>query len=45
MLVDLDAGASESTDIWKGFLDNMVARRLRAPLLVVSDGASGLVGA
>jgi len=44
MLVGLDAGARESTDVWEGFLDNMVARGLRAPLLVVSDGASGLIG-
>jgi len=45
MLVDLDAGASESTDAWKAFLDGMVARGLRPPPLVVSDGAPGLIGA
>ncbi len=45
VLVGLDAGASESTDAWKAFLDDMVARGLRAPLLVVSDGAPGLIGA
>jgi putative transposase len=45
VLVGLDAGASESTDSWKAFLDGMVARGLRAPLLVVSDGAAGLIGA
>jgi transposase-like protein len=28
-----------------GFLRGLVARRLRAPLLVVTDGAPGLIGA
>ena len=45
VLVGLDVGASESTDAWKGFLDDMVARGLRPPLLVVSDGTPGLIGA
>jgi transposase-like protein len=45
VLVGLEPGASESTDAWAGFLQNMVARGLRAPLLVVSDGAPGLLGA
>ena len=45
VLVGLDTGASESTDAWTAFLDGMVARGLRAPLLVVSDGAPGLIGA
>jgi len=45
VLVGVDTGASESTDAWKAFLDAMVARGLRAPLLVVSDGAAGLIGA
>ncbi len=45
VLVGLDSGASESTDAWKAFLDAMVARGLRAPLLVVSDGAPGLIAA
>jgi len=45
VLVGLDTGASESTDAWKDFLDAMVARGLRAPLLVVSDGAPGLIAA
>ncbi len=45
VLVGLEPGASESTDAWRGFLDNMVARGLRAPLLVISDGAPGLLGA
>lgn len=45
VLVGLEAGASESTDAWKAFLDGMVARGLRPPLLVVSDGAPGLIAA
>jgi len=45
VLVGLDSGASESTDAWKGFLDGLAARGVRAPLLVVSDGAAGLIGA
>jgi transposase-like protein len=45
VLVGLEPGSSESTDAWRGFLEGMVARGLRAPLLVVSDGAPGLIGA
>ena len=43
MLVGLEPGGSESTDAWAGFLDGMVARGLCAPLLVISDGAPGLI--
>jgi len=45
VLVGLEPGSSESTDAWRGFLDGMVARGLRPPLLVISDGAPGLIGA
>ncbi|MHB1534639.1 MAG: IS256 family transposase [Acidimicrobiales bacterium] len=45
VLVGLEPGASESTDAWAEFLNGMVARGLRAPLLVVSDGAPGLIAA
>ena len=45
VLVGLEPGSSESTDAWSGFLDGMVARGLRAPLLVISDGAPGLIAA
>jgi putative transposase len=45
VLVGLEPGASESTDAWRDFLDGMVARGLRAPVLVVSDGAPGLIAA
>jgi transposase-like protein len=45
VLVGLEPGSSESTDAWSGFLDGLVARGLRPPLLVVSDGAPGLIAA
>lgn len=45
VLVGLCPGASESTDAWRDFLDDLVARGLRPPLLVVSDGAPGLLAA
>jgi transposase-like protein len=45
MLVGLDAAANEGNDAWDSFLDSLKARGLRPPLLVISDGAAGLVGA
>jgi putative transposase len=45
VLVGLDVAASEGADAWDGFLDGLADRGLRAPLLVISDGAAGLVGA
>ncbi len=39
------AGASESADAWRAFLDDMVGRGLRPPLLVISDGGPGLLAA
>jgi putative transposase len=45
VLVGLAPGSSESHDAWADFLAGLVARGLRAPLLVVSDGAEGLIGA
>jgi putative transposase len=44
-LVGLAASASESFDSWREFLDSLVSRGLSDPLLVVSDGAPGLIGA
>jgi transposase-like protein len=41
----LAAGGSESTDAWGDFLDELQARGLRPPLLVISDGAAGLINA
>jgi putative transposase len=45
VLLHLAPGAAESTDAWAGFIDDMTARGLRPPLLVVSDRAPGLMGA
>jgi len=39
------AGGSEFTDAWAGFLDELTTRGLRPPLLVISDGAAGLINA
>ena len=41
----LDAAAAESGDAWEGFLTDLGERGMHAPLLVVSDGAPGLIGA
>jgi putative transposase len=43
--VALAAGGSESTDAWGDFLDELTSRGLRPPLLVISDGAAGLINA
>jgi transposase-like protein len=45
VLVALGEGASESTDAWSDFLGELTARGLIPPLLVISDGASGLINA
>jgi transposase-like protein len=45
VFVALAAGGSESTDAWGGFLDELTGRGLRPPLLVISDGAAGLIAA
>jgi len=41
----LDAASSESHDACVEFLRDLVARGLRPPLLVITDGAPGLIGA
>ncbi len=41
-LLSLEMCGSESRDAWKGHLDDLVARGLRAPLLAVIDGCPGL---
>ena len=43
--VALAAGGSESADAWGSFLDELRGRGLRPPLLVISDGAAGLISA
>jgi len=45
VFVGLEAASSESGDAWEGFLTGLGERGLRCPLLVISDGAAGLVGA
>ena len=45
VLLHLDVGPRESYDSWLSFLQDMVARGLRMPLLVIMDGAPGLVKA
>ena len=45
VFVALTAGGSESTDAWGDFLDELTSRGLRPPLLVISDGAAGLINA
>jgi putative transposase len=45
VFVALAAGGAESTDAWAGFLDELTSRGLRPPLLVISDGAAGLINA
>jgi putative transposase len=45
VLVALAAGGSESTDAWGDFLNGLHGRGLRPPLLVISDGAAGLINA
>jgi len=45
VFVGLGPAATESTDAWEDFLADLVERGLRAPLLLISDGASGLIAA
>ena len=45
VFVALAAGGSESTDAWGDFLDELAGRGLRPSLLVISDGAAGLINA
>jgi transposase-like protein len=41
----LAPGAAESTDAWRGLLEDLKDRGLGAPLLVISDGGKGLCAA
>jgi putative transposase len=43
--IGLDAAAGESGDAWDGFLRDLGERGLTCPLLVISDGSAGLIGA
>jgi putative transposase len=42
VLLHLDVGQRESYDAWLSFLQDMTARGLKDPLLVIFDGAPGL---
>lgn len=42
VLLHLDLGATESYDAWLAFLQDMVARGLSDPLMVIFDGSPGL---
>jgi putative transposase len=45
VFLGLEPGNAESTDAWAGFFRGLKARGLRDPLLVISDGGAGLIGA
>jgi putative transposase len=45
VFIGIATAASESGDAWAGFLTDLGERGLACPLLVVSDGAGGLIGA
>jgi putative transposase len=45
VFIGLEAACAESGDAWEGLLTGLGERGLRAPLVVISDGALGLIGA
>jgi putative transposase len=45
VFVGLAPAVAESTDAWDHFLADLTGRGLRPPLLTISDGAPGLLGA
>jgi putative transposase len=45
MFIGLAPGMDESADAWHAFLAGLKDRGLASPLLVTSDGASGLIAA
>ena len=45
VFLGLEPGSSESIDAWAGFFRGLTGRGLRDPLLVISDGGKGLIGA
>ena len=42
VILDLELFQSESSSCWEGFVEGMVSRGLKAPLLVIIDGNKGL---
>jgi transposase-like protein len=45
VFLGLEPGSAESHDAWAGFFRGLTARGLGDPLLVISDGGAGLIGA
>ena len=45
VFIGLGPGTGESFDAWKDFLADLKDRGLASPLLIISDGAPGLIGA
>jgi putative transposase len=45
VFLGLEPGSTESTDAWAAFFRGLKARGLRDPLLVITDGGPGLIGA
>ena len=45
LLLGLAPAAGEAHDAWADFLASLVGRGLRSPVLIISDGAPGLIGA
>jgi transposase-like protein len=45
VFLGLEPGSAESIDAWAGFFRGLKDRGLRDPLLVISDGGKGLIGA
>jgi transposase-like protein len=45
VFLGMEPGSSESHDAWAGFFRGLRARGLRDPLLIISDGGQGLIGA
>ena len=45
VFLGLGPGTAESTDAWRGFIQDLADRGLGAPLLVISDGGKGLCAA
>lgn len=45
VMLGLTAASSESSQAWETFLEDMINRGLRQPLLIISDGHKGLISA
>ena len=45
VLIAVEPAATESIDAWADFLAGLRIRGLRVPLLTITDGAAGLIGA